>query len=143
MSEKVKEKSPATRGIKEKTRSAPKELLRRGLLDGTEKLYSQLRDTAQGGQREDTAADRVQDTTERGARLAVDRLGRMRLGKKKAKGQSSDTPPGPTPPSSDGAESPAPASERVQIKTRDAVRDAPTKVYGAGGQPERPTSDHR
>lgn len=83
---------------KEKVQSAPKELLRRGLLDGTEKIYGQLRDTAQGGQREDTAADRMQGTTERGARLAVDRLGRMRLGKKKGEGQSSDVPPESAPP---------------------------------------------
>ena len=140
MVEKIKEKCPAPHKAKEKIQSAPKELLRRGLLDGTEKLYGQLRDTAQGGQREDTAADRVQDTTERGARLAVDRLGRMRLGKKKEKGPSSDTPPRPTPPSSDGAEAPASTSERVQIKTRDAVCDAPVKVYGEGGQPERAMS---
>lgn len=125
---------------KEKVQSAPKKLLRRGLLDGTEKIYGQLRDTAQGGQREDTAADRMQGTTERGARLAVDRLGRMRLGKKKGKGQSSDVPPESAPPSSGGAESPAPATERVQIKTRDAVRDSLVKVYGEGGQSERPAS---
>lgn len=137
MVEKIKEKCPAPRNAKEKVQSAPKELLRRGLLNGTEKLYGQLRDTAQGGQREDTAADRVQDTTERGTRLAVDRLGRMRMGKKKAKGQSSNIPPEPAPPSSDGSEPSAPTTERVQIKTRDAVRDSPVKVYGAGGQLER------
>ena len=73
MVEKIKEKRPVSQKAKEKIQSAPKELLRRGLLDGTEKIYGQLRDTAQGGQREDTAADRVQGTTERGARLAVDR----------------------------------------------------------------------
>ena len=103
-------------------------------------MYGQLRDTAQGGQREDTAADRVQDTTERGARLAVDRLGRMRMGKKKARGQSSNIPPEPAPPSSDGSEPSAPTTERVQIKTRDAVRDAPVKVYGESSQSERPMS---
>ena len=111
-------------------------------MDGTEKIYGQLRDSAQGGQREDTAADQVQSTTEKGARLAVDRLGRMRLGKKKRKGQSSDVPPESAPPSSDGAESPSQTTDRVQIKTRDAVRDAPIQVYGEGGQSERPTSAH-
>ena len=136
----MKEKPPATGGVKEKTRSAPKELLRRGLLDGTEKLYGQLRDTAQGGQREDTASDRVQNTTERGARLAVDHLGRMRMGKKKRKGQSSDIPSKPASPSTDRTESPVPTTERVQIKTRDAVRDSPVKVYGEISQSERPMS---
>ena len=66
MVEKIKEKRPAPHKAKEKIQSAPKELLRRGLLNGTEKLYGQLRDTAQGRQREDTATDRVQGTTERG-----------------------------------------------------------------------------
>lgn len=109
-------------------------------MDGTEKIYGQLRDTAQGGQREDTATDRMQGTTERGARLAVDRLGRMRLGKKRGKGQSSDVPPESAPPSSGGTESPAPATERVQIKTRDAVWDSPVKVYGESGRTCQPAS---
>lgn len=43
----------------------PKELLQRGLLTGTEKLKGQLRDAAEGGRREYTEADRVQDTARR------------------------------------------------------------------------------
>lgn len=57
--------------LKATVQAAPKELLRRGLLTGTEKLKGQLRDAAEGGQRGDTEADRAQDTARMGARLAV------------------------------------------------------------------------
>lgn len=140
MVERIKEKRPAPHKAKEKIQSAPKELLRRGLLDGNEKLRGQLRDAAEHGQREEDISDRAHGFATQGARLAVDRLGRMMQGKKNGKGQVSNTPPEPTPPSSDGAEAPTSTSDRVQIKTRDAVRDAPVKVYGEGGQSERLTA---
>ena len=109
-------------------------------MDGNEKLRGQLRDAAEHDQREEDISDRAHGFATQGARLAVDRLGRMMQGKKNGKGQVSDTPPEPTPPSSDGAEAPASTSERVQIKTRDAVRDAPVKVYGEDSRLERPTA---
>lgn len=49
--QKVKEKRSVVRKAKEKIQAAPKELLRRGLLTGTEKLKGQLRDAAEGGRR--------------------------------------------------------------------------------------------
>ena len=77
MARKVKEKRSGSRKVREKVQTAPKELLRRGLLTGAEKLKGQLRDAAEGGRREDTEADSAQDTAQRGARLAVDKLGRL------------------------------------------------------------------
>lgn len=125
-----------SKNAKGKVQAAPKELLRRGLLTGTEKLKCQLRDVAEGGRREDTEADRIQDTTWVGARLAADKLGRLALGKKKARrwsGEAGELQVGSNP-SAPGTqtEPPAPHSdtEPVRIKTRDAVHDAPTVEYG-------------
>ena len=49
--EKIKEKPTLGERVKEKAVSAPKELLRKGLDDGSERLRTQLRDTAQQGRR--------------------------------------------------------------------------------------------
>ena len=46
---KIKEKASVSKNAKGKIQAAPKELLRRGLLTGTEKLNGQLRDAAEGG----------------------------------------------------------------------------------------------
>ena len=54
--EKIKEKPTLGERVKEKAVSAPKELLRKGLDDGSERLRTQLRDTAQQGRRDDMAA---------------------------------------------------------------------------------------
>ena len=50
--EKIKEKHPGTKGLKEKVKSVPKELVHRGLEDGSERLRLQLRDAAQRGQKD-------------------------------------------------------------------------------------------
>ena len=44
--------------MKEKVKSAPKELIRRGLEDGTERLRLQFRDAAQQGQTDGYGGDR-------------------------------------------------------------------------------------
>ena len=69
------------------------------------------------------------------ARLAVDKLGRLALGKKKARswsGEASEPQVG-SDPSAPGtqAEPSAPhgGTELVRIKTRNAVHDAPTVEY--------------
>ncbi len=134
-----------SKSAKEKVWAAPKELLRRGLLTGTEKLKGQLRDAAEGGRRKDTEADRTQDTARMGARLAVDRLGRVVLGKKKVRNWSGEAVPGDTPQA--GPEAPAsgaPAEPTtspsdagpVRIKTREAVHDAPAVGYSRSELPK-------
>jgi hypothetical protein len=47
--------------VAEKVRSAPKELARRGLESGVERLRGQLRDTAQYGQRDEFGGDTLED----------------------------------------------------------------------------------
>ena len=62
MQEKIKEKPARSERIKEKVVSAPKELLHKGLDDGAERLRTQLRDTAQQGQRDEYGGDDIEDT---------------------------------------------------------------------------------
>ena len=58
----IREKPVQAAHIKEKMISTPKELLRKGLDDGTERLRTQLRDAAQQGQRDEYGGDTVEDT---------------------------------------------------------------------------------
>lgn len=82
------------KGLKEKVKTVPKELVRRGLDDGTERLRGQLRDAAQNGQPDDYGCDRIEDTADRGARRAergVESLLKNR--RKRARNQDTGTDP--------------------------------------------------
>lgn len=68
--------------MKERVKSAPKELIRRGLDDGTERLRGQLRDTAQHGQRDDFGGDQLGDAEVSGVKR-VEQLAERLLGKRK------------------------------------------------------------
>ena len=59
---KIKEKPTLSERIKEKAVSTPRELLRKGLDDGSERLRTQLRDTAQHGQADENGGDTIEDT---------------------------------------------------------------------------------
>ena len=58
--ERIKEKPTLGERVKEKAVSAPKELLHKGLDDGSERLRTQLRDTAQQGRRDEYGGHRRQ-----------------------------------------------------------------------------------
>lgn len=66
--EKIKEKHPNTKGLKEKVKSVPKELVHRGLEDGSERLRLRFRDAAQQGRQDGYGGDRIEDTAAGGAR---------------------------------------------------------------------------
>lgn len=68
--------------LKERVKSAPKELIRRGLDDGTERLRGQLRDTAQHGQRDNFGGDQLGDAEVSGVKRA-EQLAEHLLGKRK------------------------------------------------------------
>mgnify|MGYP002578329760 CR=1 FL=1 len=68
--EKIKEKPALSQRVKEKAVSAPRELLHRGLDDGSERLRTQLRDTAQHGQADEYGGDAIEDTAASGLRRA-------------------------------------------------------------------------
>ena len=86
--EKIKEKPTLSQRVKEKAVSAPRELLHRGLDDGSERLRTQLRDTAQHGQADEYGGDTIEDTAARGLRRAEKELTRQR--KKKPQEQPSE-----------------------------------------------------
>ena len=75
---KIKEKPTLSERIKEKAVSTPRELLRKGLDDGSERLRTQLRDTAQHGEADEYGGDTIEDTAARGLRRAEKELTRQR-----------------------------------------------------------------
>ena len=75
---KIKEKPTLSERIKEKAVSTPRELLHRGLDDGSERLRTQLRDTAQHGQADEYGGDTIEDAAARGLRRAEKELPRQR-----------------------------------------------------------------
>ena len=119
--------------MKEKVKAAPKELVRCGLDDGTERLRGQLRETAQRGQANDYGGDRIEDTavggvrqTERGIEYLLKKKKAAR--KRKADGEThttADTPVEQESPSEAPVERPSPHEpsprEQPKIKTREAV----------------------
>ena len=109
---KIKEKPTLSERIKEKAISTPRELLHRGLDDGSERLRTQLRDTAQHGQADEYGGDTIEDTAARGLRRAEKELIRQR--KKKPQEQ----PPEGGAPAADGTE-----QKKPTIKSKDAVTD--------------------
>lgn len=115
--EKIKEKPTLGERVKEKAVSAPKELLRKGLDDGSERLRTQLRDTAQQGRRDEYGGDAIEDTAASGLRRAEKELTRQR--KKKPQEQ----PP----------EGGAPAADATEQKPS-AIKGKDTT--SAGSQPQ-------
>ena len=89
--EKIKEKPTLGERVKEKAVSAPKELLRKGLDDGSERLRTQLRDTAQQGRRDEYGGDAIEDTAASGLRRAEKELLKQR---KKKNTEQSASPQG-------------------------------------------------
>ena len=89
--EKIKEKPTLGERVKEKAVSAPKELLRKGLDDGSERLRTQLRDTAQQGRRDEYGGDAIEDTAASGLPRAEKELLKQR---KKKNAEQSASPKG-------------------------------------------------
>ena len=89
--EKIKEKPALSERVKEKAVSAPKELLRKMLDDGAERLRTQLRDTAQRGRRDEYGGDAIEDTAASGLHRAEKELLKQR---KKKNTEQSASPQG-------------------------------------------------
>lgn len=110
--DKIKEKPQVRHTLKERVKSAPKELIRRGLDDGTERLRGQLRDTAQHGQRDNFGGDQLGDAevsgVKRAEQLAERLLGKRKKGAKHTQNAGPDgypdrhDPPGAARPRDDG-----------------------------------------
>ena len=80
--DKIKEKPKATSSVREKGKAAPKELVHRGLENSADRLRTQLRDTAQRGQRDAYGGDRIEDTAAGGVRRAGRIMGKTAHGRK-------------------------------------------------------------
>ena len=109
--EKIKEKPALSECVKEKAVSAPKELLHKGLDDGSERLRTQLRDTAQQGRRDEYGGDAIEDTAASGLRRAEKELLKQR---KKKNAEQSASPRGDASASSSNSDVPP------VIRTREA-----------------------
>ena len=113
--ERIKEKPTLGERVKEKAVSAPKELLHKGLDDGSERLRTQLRDTAQQGRRDEYGGDTIEDTAARGLRRAEKELLKQR--KKKTKEQSASPQGDASAPSSNSDVPPV-----IRTRETDAAR---------------------
>ena len=115
--------------MKEKVKSAPKELIRRGLEDGTERLRLQFRDAAQQGQTDGYGGDQIGDAASGGARQVergIKNLLKRRGTPKRGRTERAQIP--------QSGESAAHSGQpgRVQIKTREAVSHTASQDTGNG-----------
>ena len=131
--EKIKEKPALSERVKEKAVSAPKELLRKVLDDGSERLRTQLRDTAQQGRRDEYGGDAIEDTAASGLHRAEKELLKQRKkknteqsaspqGDASAPSSNSDVPPVIRTRETDAARARAPSPP-----VREQARQAPMK----------------
>lgn len=67
----VLDKPQVQHTLKERVKSAPKKLIRKGLDDDIERLRGQLRDGAQHGQRDDFGGDQLGDAEVSGVKRAA------------------------------------------------------------------------
>ena len=138
---KIKEKPALSERIKEKAVSTPRELLRKGLDDGSERLRTQLRDTAQHGQADEYGGDTIEDTAARGLRRAEKELLKQRKkknteqsaspqGDASAPSSNSDVPPVIRTRETDAARARAP-SPPVREQARQAAMKQAVKTKNA------------
>ena len=147
--EKIKEKPALGERVKEKAVSAPKELLRKGLDDGSERLRTQLRDTAQQGRRDEYGGDAIEDTAASGLRRAEKELLKQRKkknaeqsaspqGDASAPSSNSDVPPAIRTRETDAARARAP-SPPVREQARQAAMKQAVKTKNAYISTQRKT----
>ena len=147
--EKIKEKPTLGERVKEKAVSAPKELLRKGLDDGSERLLAQLRDTAQQGRRDEYGGDAIEDTAASGLHRAEKELLKQRKkknteqsaspqGDASAPSSNSDVPPVIRTRETDAARARAP-SPPVREQARQAAMKQAVKTKNAYISTQRKT----
>ena len=147
--EKIKEKPALSERVKEKAVSAPKELLRKGLDDGSERLRTQLRDTAQQGRRDEYGGDAIEDTAASGLHRAEKELLKQRKkknteqsaspqGDASAPSSNSDVPPVIRTRETDAARARAP-SPPVREQARQAAMKQAVKTKNAYISTQRKT----
>lgn len=141
--DKIKEKPQVQHTLKERVKSAPRELIRRGLDDGTERLRGQLRDTAQHGQRDDFGGDQLGDAEASGVKRA-EQLAERLLGKrKKGAKHTPDAGPDEYPGSHDTPGAAKPRDDSI-LPPKDRLRKKeagdPLRAQSAGRSHPQPQS---
>lgn len=141
--DKIKEKPQVQHTLKERVKSSPKELIRRGLDDGTEPLRGQLRDTAQHGQQDDFGGDQLGDAEVSGVKRA-EQLAERLLGKrKKGAKHTPDAGPDRYPGSHDTPEAAKPRDDSI-LPPKDRLRKKeagdPLRAQSAGRSRPQPQS---
>lgn len=132
MIDKVKEKKPGKKGLKERVVSVPKQLLRRGLDDGTDRIRGQFRDASQRGQRDDYGGDKIEDAAWTGTRWAergIERLLKKKRGGREWRSEADPIPSADSPEAELPLEGASPAdpprqggaADRMRIKTRKVI----------------------
>ena len=117
-----------------------KNLTRRGLEDGTERLRTQLRDIAQRGEQGQYGGNQIEDAAAGGARKIV-RGGEQLIKQWKSKRVQGQEPAPPgittqdTPPARD--------SSPVLIKTKEAVREPAAVQHTGAESPDMPVISQR
>ena len=145
--EKIKEKHSITKGLKEKVKSVPKELVHRGLEDGSERLRLQFRDAAQQGQMDGYGGDRIEDTAVGGARR-VERGVRDLL--KRRKSSQWERTYGTKPPASGGGDAVLNQTAWGKTEPREAAESGACRgsggvvfPQGSGDMPPAARLEHR
>lgn len=151
--DKIKEKKPSKKGLKKRTVSAPKQLLRRGLDDGTERLRGQFREASQRGQRDDYGGDQIEDAAWDGSRRAERSAEKLLKKMRFSRGQAAEPVPDTDFPETERPpDTPAPAdlpkpereTDRVRIKTKEAAvrrADGPLRPSDGRQPPSHPFSE--
>ena len=86
----IKEKPERIKGLKERVRAAPKEVLRRGTNAGVERMKGQLREARQQEQPEDYASEKVETAVEEMSSTAVSAVVGMRVRRRFAEKRAED-----------------------------------------------------
>lgn len=128
----------AAKTVSEKVKSAPKELARRGLESGVDRLRGQLRDAAQQGQRDAYGGDALEDTGAEGFRRGIHGMERLLKGRKNRRRDSEGRAAEATAPAS--APDGAPKIPPPKVKTRETnpARTPAENGTGDGGHEPAP-----
>ena len=152
------QKGLARKGLTEKAKAAPKELVRRGLDDGTERLRGQVRDNRGQERPQDYGSEKIEGGAQRGAALAGRSVEAFLKSRKKeqerggARAEQTDAPTADAEPKpQEYTENPAPGSDGPASANRsgdfalvqeDRRYSEAREHFAEGRQAKEKTSDH-
>ena len=135
--------------MKERAASDPKQLLRRGVDDGTERLRGQFRDASQRGQQDSYGGDQIEDAAWAGTRRAgrvIDNLLKKKMVGRVRRLEADPVPAADSPKTELPLEAPPEplwqrsGTDPVRIKTREAAAQRSEDPWRASGRKTEPSS---